>query len=1007
MTVAFSQNNQGIRYFAICCVFHALAFVAVGLRLWSRRIQKYSLHLSDHAMLWALALTCANMVILGASVDAGMGQHIRNVDRPDVVRFVKFQIALSIIWAFSLFAIKASILDIYVKIFFQSRAFIRTCYACFALQAGWAIAQLLHIMLMCHPFAFNWDKSIPGAKINVFTVMRIAWRKRLFNSDATYARGLLFCLTLLEAQLGIALASIPAMQPAIRRIKELVARRRGCKRETSGRTNLIDCEGQVIASPAQDGGSDSDSVEPLRQPMMARSNSTIRSCLRSNGPGLSSEGVIRITQTWNIHESNVDLPTTGTPTFGRLPIFELEGDATFPPQEPSRSTSLRIHELGGREITYLDPSTVLPLLEPSETPLHGWQQLWPTLWSAKKASLKTLDPSDYPLLQKWQTREPSPNNSPSNPDSEAPSADPFLFLSPAALDLDNLTSGTSNLDLSTSPENEKQEETKDQGQDATQSYFFPPDPDVPNWKPVVLHAPYLLLMACVSLGLAGVQEYLCRLSMSQRGGLVHFSSLNQVSVSAYFLWRYFPTMVAVSYGIAYQAVDVETKRLEPYYRLAQRHGATVSESLSIDSANFLSWFRPPWPGSLRTVLSITVALLAVAAVPIVQNASLEVDASGDGVFVLRVNPAWSRALTATLGLVGVMTMALLIPLRHSTGLLCNPVGINSLLVMTTKSHLLNDFGGLDARSSDAEITQRTYRRRYILHKSSLWQGEYMAHAKAAPPKQSSHADEHPFTLPRSQGLPLWLALAILPALVPVLIFTPAHIVLEKVTFLMTGLAIILKLLWTQLDTNVRLTEPYYHLLRRNAGPDVLGIDYTGTVLFALPIKALRRGDHLLALVATNSILVEILTVCLSSFGSRGTQFRHRGSVASSDSVVQGDIETFRSFWISLGLSVIILMSLCVTAALLYAQRRGLSLPRKPGSLVFTLLIAHQSKMLYGLVDCEQLDHRQLQRHLENRGKKFGFGWYTGRDGELYCGLDEEPLHVSYKDRNAMPRAGFL
>jgi hypothetical protein len=48
--------------------------------------------------------------------------------------------------------------------------------------------------------------------------MRIAWRDKIVGLDITYNQALLFAFTLLEAQLGIILASIPVMQPIIRKV---------------------------------------------------------------------------------------------------------------------------------------------------------------------------------------------------------------------------------------------------------------------------------------------------------------------------------------------------------------------------------------------------------------------------------------------------------------------------------------------------------------------------------------------------------------------------------------------------------------------------------------------------------------------------------------------------------------------------------------------------------------------------------------------------------------------
>jgi hypothetical protein len=73
------------------------------------------------------------------------------------------QTIITIIWLANLFAIKLSILDLYIKIF-QNRTFICICYAYMASQVIWFIGGLLNTTLMCRPLAFWWDKSIPGGK---------------------------------------------------------------------------------------------------------------------------------------------------------------------------------------------------------------------------------------------------------------------------------------------------------------------------------------------------------------------------------------------------------------------------------------------------------------------------------------------------------------------------------------------------------------------------------------------------------------------------------------------------------------------------------------------------------------------------------------------------------------------------------------------------------------------------------------------------------------------------
>ena len=46
-----------------------------------------------------------------------------------------------------------------------------------------------------------------------------------------------------------------------------------------------------------------------------------------------------------------------------------------------------------------------------------------------------------------------------------------------------------------------------------------------------------------------------------------------------FCYRYLPQMVIVLYGIAWAAVDLDVKRLEPYFQLSNPGGASASDSI--------------------------------------------------------------------------------------------------------------------------------------------------------------------------------------------------------------------------------------------------------------------------------------------------------------------------------------------------------------------------------------------------------------------------------------------
>lgn len=53
-------------------------------------------------------------------------------------------------------------------------------------------------------------------------------------------------------------------------------------------------------------------------------------------------------------------------------------------------------------------------------------------------------------------------------------------------------------------------------------------------------------------------------------------------------------------------------------------------------------------------------------------------------------------------------------------------------------------------------------------------------------------------------------------------------------------------------------------------------------------------------------------------------------------------------------------------------------------------------MLYDFVGSEKLANGEMEEMLLRKGKRYGLGWFKGRDGELHCGVDEEDLVGAYR-----------
>lgn len=144
--------------------------------------------------------------------------------------------------------------------------------------------------------------------------------------------------------------------------------------------------------------------------------------------------------------------------------------------------------------------------------------------------------------------------------------------------------------------------------------------------------PWLTFLVIIALLLAGLQEFICQLSIREvkehpeEGGLVKFKKAKELSVAQYFLWKYAPVLFFIIYGICWQITDFEVKRLEPYYQLSKENGATAAESINMDYLSFMSWLVPL--RALRhkqyAVIYVSLAtLISSSLVPVLQSASVE------------------------------------------------------------------------------------------------------------------------------------------------------------------------------------------------------------------------------------------------------------------------------------------------------------------------------------------------------------------------------------------------
>lgn len=100
-----------------------------------------------------------------------------------------------------------------------------------------------------------------------------------------------------------------------------------------------------------------------------------------------------------------------------------------------------------------------------------------------------------------------------------------------------------------------------------------------SWKPVTLRPPFLLSIVAITLGFIALLEFLSQRSR-MHGGIAF--AQDQFSPAATFAYLYLPTMIAVLYSILWSWVDLDTKRLEPYFQLSRPEGADRTNSLALN-----------------------------------------------------------------------------------------------------------------------------------------------------------------------------------------------------------------------------------------------------------------------------------------------------------------------------------------------------------------------------------------------------------------------------------------
>ncbi|KAF1954142.1 hypothetical protein CC80DRAFT_128575 [Byssothecium circinans] len=99
-----------------------------------------------------------------------------------------------------------------------------------------------------------------------------------------------------------------------------------------------------------------------------------------------------------------------------------------------------------------------------------------------------------------------------------------------------------------------------------------------SWTPPALRPFTLILAILISLGLI-ISLQLLLLRSNRNQGVIFAADINALPLSRTFVYQYFPTIIAVFYSIFWSWIDLEAKRVEPWFRLSRKEGSKGKDSL--------------------------------------------------------------------------------------------------------------------------------------------------------------------------------------------------------------------------------------------------------------------------------------------------------------------------------------------------------------------------------------------------------------------------------------------
>ncbi|KAG9233491.1 hypothetical protein BJ875DRAFT_402940 [Amylocarpus encephaloides] len=572
---------------------------------------------------------------------------------------------------------------------------------------------------------------------------------------------------------------------------------------------------------------------------------------------------------------------------------------------------------------------------------------------------------------------------------------------------------------------------------ASPEIFIPIDPPkhtprFPNltYVPTILR-PISIITLSIMLILMITALMFCAIYSTYHGGLYNWSG--GVDGGRYFLFGFFPQILAACLLVYIQAIIATTTRIMPFTLMAMDDAYMRANSL------FLGIFpktmlRPQWQGPLIMKISNSLLWLTIFTIPLQSCLFSVIMHNGVWRWSTVQGVAWTLVALYILILAGTLISGMFF-FRRMTGLLWDPRSLADIIALLPRSNSLGDYAETDIMASNQELQNRlalrsdrlgywmtqhrnqglfycigeegTATRRYTLESGKI--SEKKSGSETVPNDVERDVDLYT-TATRFRHIPwhlrdtfvvLWVVSALLTLLALFIIaFLPSTAIMNGFrpllpaatnssgwtaanflySFIPSLLGIILYILLQSIDTSVRKLQPWSDLGNLDgatAGTSLL-VDYTARLPLECTVSAIGAGHYRVAFVSLMSFLTILLPVLA-------------GGLFFALTSPAGDVRMFPNmpaFYICL----VVLVLYVVVLATLVPKRSLMHLPHDVSCLAEIFSFVYASRMLEDAAFRAPRSKADLVTRLmvtQNGGRhsRYAFGLYRGRHGKECLGVD--------------------